>query len=213
MSPNNKIFIATVEIITSTSTDEDENDLDIHADTIDAIANGLLIREQDIQNMSLRFIEDGSMEPWQITLTVGKIAEQATNQFQRKLNLKNNKQQSNDDDVLEKTMGGRIAAVWFRLDELEQLLDEQSSLSSSLLDSEEEDYRSLGGILSPSSAEENNDSMLVLKQLILENESFRKAGARSLLALFLHTVEVPGMRRNNITVSSMDIDFLTSVQK
>ena len=86
-------------------------------------------------------------------------------------------------------MGGRIVAVLFRLDELEQLLDEQLSSSSSLLDSEEKDYRSLGGILSPSSAEENNDSMLVLKQLILENESFRKARARFLLALFLHTVE------------------------
>ena len=63
MSPNSKIFIETVEIITSTSTDKDENDLDIHADTLDAIANGLLIREQEIQNMPLRFIEDGSLEP------------------------------------------------------------------------------------------------------------------------------------------------------
>ena len=43
----------------------------------------------------------------------------------------------------------------------------------------------------------------------LFDESLHLNQARSLLAMFLHEIEGPGLRRNNVVIPCMDVDFLS----
>ena len=189
--------------------------LDLHPPTIQAISQGLFIRAQNIPVSPLRFIDDGSMEEWEITLSAGKIAQSAAEELQVQQHL-NPSINEEDEEVLQ-VMSGRVVAVLSRLDELEQELlnrcckDDESSPDA---------YICLGVPEAELMAWQTSDSVYSSTQRIsnaaaaidaecLFDEQLRKNRARSLLAMFLTEIEGPGLRRNNIVIPCMNVDFLS----
>ena len=173
--------------------------IDIHGPAIDAIAHGLYIREQGLKDMPLKFVDDGEMEPWQVTYAAGKISEGAVIGWKRQREYSPKTEQ--EEKALEQALGGRIFAVLTRLDDLEEILEETSRQAGP--DDLDEVWNSLGVSFNPAE----------LESRLNKDEAFRRNRARSLLALFLHTIEGPGMRRNNIVIPCMEIDFLTVDEK
>src|SRR6056300_1676579 len=105
-------------VATTTESMQMEEQRDLHPPTLNAITEALLIRAQNVKDMPMRILDDdGSIEPWEITLTCGKIAQQSVEEWmkQEQLTL-----QENEDEM--QVVAGRVVAVLTRLDELEEEL-------------------------------------------------------------------------------------------
>jgi len=154
------------------------------------------------------------MEPWEITLAAGKIAQRAAEEWAARSNLDFEK----DEEVLQ-VMAGRVVAVMTRLEELEEeLLKRCASGSTDSSDTPEENSFAALGVpdteLKAWNANENDatkrtsETAAAIDAACLFDESLRYNRALSLLAMFLHEIEGPGLRRNNVVIPCMDVDFL-----
>ena len=166
-----------------------------HPETINAIAHALHVRAQNISDMPLRMNEN--TEPFEITLTAGKIAQEA---------VRTQQEMSGDDSMTftqeeQQILAGRIIAVVTRLGDLEPELHERCKEVEWV--SKQNKWDSFG-VLEDETSESEIDSM------ILDKPSLRVNRAECLLALFLETIEGPGLRLNDVTVPCMNVDFLDS---
>jgi len=181
---------------------------DLHPSTISAISNGLYIRSQSNPKMPLRYIDNGSMEEWEVTLTAGKIAQEAAEEYLQKHNL--NPKENEDDEELLQVMAGRVVAVLVRLDELEDELLKRCSNSNG--DMPEEQCISLGipikELNAYQSSSSSSDTAEIIDSICLFDTTIRENRAKCLLAMFLNDIEGPGLRKNNVKIPCMDVDFL-----
>ena len=156
--------------------------------------------------MPLRFIDNGSIEPWEVTLSAGKIAQRHVEAWRDSL--------SSDirEDVEEEmnVMAGRIVAVITRLDELEEellkrcaKLDVMGNCVLLGVPAEEMDawHHNTG-------EERIENAAAAIDAACLFDEQLRNNRARAMFAMFLHELEGPGLRRNNVVLPCMDVDFL-----
>jgi hypothetical protein len=185
---------------------------DLHATTIRAISRALLLRAQNAPGMRLRFVDDGSMEAWEVTLAAGKIAQRAVEEWRGRT-------RSNivEDEEAMQVVAGRVVAVLTRFEELEaELLGRccrhgtpRSDGFFSLGVPEEEMKAWRSNSQGDDSAEITIKEAAAIDAACLFDESLRHNRARSLLAMFLHEIEGPGLRRNNVIIPCMDVDFLS----
>ena len=194
--------------ITTAGTDNDISNAlsDLHPSTIAAISNGLYIRLQTNPKMPLRYIDNGSMEEWEVTLTAGKIAQEAAEKYQQKHNL-NPKENEADEELLQ-VMAGRVVAVLVRLDELEDELLKRCGNSNDGIS--EEQCISLGIPIKELNAYQSSseDTAEIIDSICLFDTGIRDNRAKCLLAMFLHDIEGPGLRKNNVKIPCMNVDFL-----
>jgi len=179
---------------------------DLHTATISAISNGLYIRSQSNPKMPLRYIDNGSMEEWEVTLTAGKIAQEAAEEYLQKHKL--NPKESEDDEELLQVMAGRVVAVLVRLDELEDELLKRCINSNGI---SEEQCISLGIPIKELNAYQSSSDTKtaeIIDPICLFDTTIRDNRSKSLLAMFLHDIEGPGLRKNNVKIPCMDVDFL-----
>lgn len=159
--------------------------------------------------MPLRFIDNGKMEPWEITLTAGKVAQPAVETWRDSLPPN---ERGNDDQLKEEmeVMAGRIVATVSRLEELEgELLRrcETSNLSSEemfLLGVPMEEYQAL----QTKDEQRIEKAMAAIDAACLFDNRLRYNRAKSVFAMFLHELEGPGLRQNNVKLPCMEVDFL-----
>ena len=183
--------------------------LDLHPPTIQAISQGLYIRAQNTPGSPLRFLDDGSMEEWEITLSAGKIVQPFIEEFMAQKHL-NPSMNEEDEEVLQ-VMSGRVVAVLTRLDELEEELLNRCCKNKGSPDA----YISIGVpeaelmAWQTSSTQRISNAAAAIDAACLFDEELRNNRARSLLAMFLTEIEGPGLRRNNILIPCMDVDFLS----
>jgi len=189
---------------------------DLHPPTLHAISQGLLIRAQNISNMPLRFIEDGTMEPWEVTLTAGKIAQRCGEEFQKKTFGDSTLGEKEAEEM--QVISGRIVAVLTRLEELEEELLKRCSRGHDIIT--QKSFGEPGLLFSLGVAEnelkawqtEENSldaAAAAIDAACLFDEKLRDNRARSLLAMFLYELEGPGLRLNNVVLPCMDVDFLS----
>jgi len=183
--------------------------LDLHPPVIDAISQGLLIRAQNVQQMPLRILEeDGNIEPWQITLTAGKIAQQFAEEWQKQEQLT---LEENEEEM--QVVSGRVFAVLTRLEELEEeLLKRCNKVSEEVifnLGVPAEELKTLEASSEDVTITQMRDAAAAIDAACLFDQQLRYNRAKSLLAMFLHEIEGPGLRRNNVVLPCMDVDFLS----
>lgn len=152
------------------------------------------------------------MEAWEVTLAAGKIAQRVVEEWQgrKRLDL------AEHDEVVE-VVAGRVFGVSTRFEELEaELLDRCCKRDNPRSD----DFFSLGvpdkeirawrsNSEGDCSAKRIIDAAAAIDAACLFDELLRLNRARSLLAMFLHEIEGPGLRRNNVVIPCMDVDFLS----
>jgi len=145
------------------------------------------------------------MEEWEVTLTAGKIAQEAAEEYlaRHKLNPKENEAE----EELLQVMAGRVVAVLVRLDELEDELLKRCSNNSD--DISEEQCISLGIPIKELNAYQSDTKTAeIIDSTCLFDTTIRDNRSKSLLAMFLHDIEGPGLRKNNVKIPCMDVDFL-----
>eukprot|EP00984_Skeletonema_dohrnii_P004045 scaffold1391_cov84-Skeletonema_dohrnii-CCMP3373.AAC.4 len=180
---------------------------DLHPPTIDAISKGLLMRAQNLPKMHFRIFEDDeNIEPWEVTLTCGKVAQQSMEEWQRveQLTL-----EEHEDEM--QVVAGRVMAVLTRLEELEEdLLKRCNKMSEEVIF----DFGVLPKELqilqacSEDDVKQMREAAAAIDAACLFDEQLRYNRAKSLLAMFLHEIEGPGLRRNSVVLPCMDVDFL-----
>jgi hypothetical protein len=159
--------------------------------------------------MPLRFIEDGKMEPWEITLTAGKIAQPAVENWRNSLPPSERDEEKLKEEM--EVMAGRIVATVSRLEELEgELLRrcERASLSAQdmfLLGVPMEEVKSLQNT---SDKERIEKAMAAIDAACLFDDKLRYNRAKAVFAMFLHELEGPGLKQNNVVLPCMEVDFL-----
>lgn len=182
---------------------------DLHPPVIEAISHGLLIRAQNVPTSPLRILEeDGNIEPWQITLTAGKIAQQFVEEWQKREELT---LEENEEEM--QVVSGRVFAVLTRLEELEEeLLKRCNKVSEELTFSfgvPPEELKTLQESSEDASIEQIRGAAAAIDAACLFDQQLRYNRAKSLLAMFLHEIEGPGLRRNNVVLPCMAVDFLS----
>jgi hypothetical protein len=155
------------------------------------------------------------MEDWEVMVTAGNVARRAVEEWRGRKSPDDLVEY--DEEEVAQVVAGRVMAVLTRLDELEvELLDRCCNYDGSPSD----DCFSLGvpenEMKSWQSNDERDDSTeritdaaAVIDAACLFDESLRYNRARSLLAMFLHEIEGPGLRRNNVVIPCMDVDYLS----
>lgn len=161
--------------------------------------------------MPLRFVDDGNMEAWQITMTAGKIAQRVAEQWAEQQSLDFNK--NKDEEVLQ-VMAGRVVGTVVRFEELEEeLLKRCYKIESSEecfgLGVPEEELTAWQTTNVDDPTKHVSDAAAAIDAACLFDETLRVNRARSLLAMFLHEIEGPGLRANNVAIPCMDVDFLS----
>ncbi|KAL7513798.1 hypothetical protein ACHAWX_000782 [Stephanocyclus meneghinianus] len=183
---------------------------DLHVPTVDAISHALLVRSQNKPDMPLRFIDNGSMEPWQLTLTAGNIAQRHVEEWRGSLTGDSVSEEVEEEAQV---IAGRIVAVLTRLEELEEELLRRCERWTG----EREDCDRLGVPVEEINAWKNKDDSLqeriekaaaVIDAACLFDQKLRQKRARTLLAMFLQELEGPGLRKNNVILPCMEVDFL-----
>ena len=203
-------------VATTTKPPADENQTpakkqrDLHPPTINAISEALLIRAQNVPNMPFRiFKEDvGNIEAWEITLTAGKLAQQFVEEWQQQEQLTLEKHEEEMQVV-----AGRVMAVLTRSEELEEeLVKRCSKMSEELIFSLGVPTEELKTLQTSSEDVIYNlrDASAAIDAACLFDPQLRYNRAKSLLAMFLHEIEGPGLRRNNVAFPCMDVDFLSA---
>ena len=188
---------------TQSTSNTTELSIDIHPPTIHAIAQGLFVRAQNIKSTPLRYVD----EEWEKSYSAGKIAQQAVDEWQTKQQLN-----PTEHEELLQIMAGRIVAVLARLDELEEELlkrcckCETAQQDFTLLGVPDEELK----VWQVSGDDQNKMKHVAeaIDAICLFDETIRSNRARTLLAMFLHEIEGPGLRRNGIVIPCMEIDFL-----
>lgn len=157
--------------------------------------------------MPLRFADDGKMEPWEVTLTAGKIAQPAVERWRDSLSP----QERADEEQLRQemdVMAGRIVATVSRLEELEgELLRRCETLSSEeryLLGVPAEEYAALQS----READRVEKAMAAIDAACLFDDTLRYNRAKAVFAMFLQELEGPGLRQNKAVLPCMEVDFL-----
>lgn len=195
---------------TENQTPAENQQLDLHPPAIDAIAKGLLVRAQNVPNMPFRIFEDdnGDIEPWQVTLSAGKVAQQSVEEWLKEEQLSF---AENEEDL--QVVAGRAVAVLTRLEELEEeLLKRCNKMSEDAifnLGVPSEELKTFQSITKDATVKELRDAAAVIDAACLFDEQLRYNRAKSLLAMFLHEIEGPGLRRNGVVLPCMDVDFLS----
>jgi len=148
------------------------------------------------------------MEPWEITFTAGKIAQPAVERWRDSLGLPDDDQQLKEEMEV---MAGRIVATVTRLEELEgELLRrcEEAKLSA-------EDLSLLGvsmdeiiALQDRSDSKRVENAMAAIDAACLIDDTLRYNRAKTVFAMFLHELEGPGLRQNNVVLPCMEVDFL-----
>ncbi|KAL9182835.1 hypothetical protein ACHAXT_004114 [Thalassiosira profunda] len=180
---------------------------DLHPPTLGAIAHALLVRAQNVPGMPLRLAADGSMEPWELALPAGKIAQSAAEEW-----AKENGINPVENDELLQVMAGRVMAVVPRMEELEEELLKRCDSCGDIdmlgrLGVPEEEMKAWQS--DGDRDKRISDAAAAIDAACLFDERLRYNRARSLLAMFLHEIEGPGLRRNGVTIPCMDVDFLS----
>jgi len=104
----------------------------------------------------------------------------------------------------EQTLGGRIVAVIVRLEELEEVLVKKCKKVDWI--SKYNEWNTFGVLKN----EEVDGMEDLIDKEVLKNPLFGMNRAECLLAVFLETIEKPGLARNGVIVPCMDVDFLDS---
>ena len=218
------------------STTANRRSRDLHPITLNALSEALLVRAQNIPKMPLRFIENGSMEPWEVMLTAGTIGQRTVEEEWPK-NESEEDDETNEDSNMQmiteeeeeeqkQVVAGRITAVIARLEELEEELLKRCctiSTQKELLNEDETTQQQQQDLLfnlgvppeelkawqQPKSSTREKEAAAVIDATCLFDAQLRYNRARSLLAMFLHELEGPGLRKNNVVLPCMDVDFLS----
>jgi hypothetical protein len=181
-----------------------------------AIAGALLVRARNAPGMRLRYVEDGSMEDWEVTVAAANVARRAVEEWRGREESSDDLAEYDEDEIAQ-VFAGRVMAVLVRLDQLEVDLLNRCCMCDSCTP---DDFFSLGvpgneikAWLSTGERDDSTeriiDAAAAIDAACLFDESLRNNRARSLLAMFLHEIEGPGLRRNNAIVPCMDVDFLS----
>ena len=195
---------------TQIPTETEKQQLDLHPPAIDAIAKGLLVRAQNVPNMPLRIFDDevGDIEPWQVTLSAGKVAQQSVEEWQKEKQLDI---EENEENL--QVVAGRVVAVLTRLEELEEeLLKRCNKMSDEVVFNfgvPAEELKTIQTITEDATVKEMRDAAAVIDAACLFDEQLRYNRAKSLFAMFLHEIEGPGLRSNGVVLPCMDVDFLS----
>mmetsp|Transcript_49607 Transcript_49607/g.105410 ORF Transcript_49607/g.105410 Transcript_49607/m.105410 type:complete len:216 (+) Transcript_49607:465-1112(+) len=160
------------------------------------------------------------MEPWEVTFAVGKVAQGFAEEWLAREGL--NPREDEGDLELVQVMSGRVMAVLTRLEELEEDLLDRCCNPSKKAETILNDFSSLGVPEEEMNAwragEEDttkrvSDAAAAIDAACLFDEPLRYNRARSLLGMFLHEIEVPGLRQNGALVPYMEVDFLSKDER
>ena len=175
----------------------------IHPATIDALTKAILVRSQNDDRMPLR-LSDG-VEGYNIMMTAGKIAQVGVRDASAVLPSMTEEEGN--------VIGGRVVAIINRFLELEEDLVARARRYDSLsnatgADSEKRQQEWFGVVKEEILDSDIEKSSQQLDNQIQKDPSIARSRAECLLALFLNTIEGPGLRANNVEVPCMDVDFL-----
>ena len=223
---NNHYDVSTASCLWSTSSNEsnaatlaipfDETlpsaklELDLHSPALNAIAQGLFVRAQNLPNMPLRIFEEDEniIEPWEVTLSAGKVAQQTVEEWQEQEQLT---LEENEEEM--QVVGGRVVAVLTRLEELEEeLLKRCNKMSKEVVFDfgvTQEELNVMRTISEDETAKRLRDAAAVIDAICLFDEQLRYNRAKSLLAIFLSEIEGPGLKRNGVILPCMEVNFLS----
>jgi hypothetical protein len=172
----------------------------LHPVTINALVTALKSRAR----ASLTSSEAWPQEtPLELAMLAGEIAAKALLQ----------RRQQSDQEFLppeEQAIAGRVVGVVMRLPELETLLASQCQQPGAAWIAKYNEYHSFG-ILGEELVSSNE---ALVHDRVLSDPLFVLSRAESLLALFLHTVEVPQLQDRNASVPDQSsIDFIDADRK
>jgi hypothetical protein len=150
----------------------------LHPATINALAQALKIRAQNVRNPEKSLIVSEETPALEVAMRAGKIAADAIDQRQKS---------SNQDGMVltpeeQQTIAGRVVGVVMRFSELEALLVEKVRATGWI--AKFGDWDSFGVLA-------NEDNLGDVQQRVKDDPLFTMTRAECLLALFLKTVETP----------------------
>ena len=151
----------------------------LHPITIDAIEEGLRLRSQYSTTSPFRIVNDKT-EWYEVQYTIASFAER----FLEK-HSESSSEQWTDEEL--QTIGGRIAGVLMRLDDLEWEWNNRVC-SSTLSSIDPSLWKSTLGLYP-----ENEKCTRTVDQALLNDKEFARARAEKMLALFLCLLEGPGL--------------------
>lgn len=160
--------------------------------------------------MPLRFVPNGKMEPWEITLTAGKIAQPAVTRWRDSLPPNEDTDVEQIKEEME-VMAGRIVATVARLEELEgELLRrcEKAKLSADDLFLLGVPMEEITALQDMSDSKRIENAIAAIDAACLVDDTLRYNRAKTVFAMFLHELEGPGLRQNNVVLPCMEVDFL-----
>jgi hypothetical protein len=165
------------------------------------------------------------MEPWEITLTAGKIAQRFAEEWLQQMQLDTERYAQSVEEIDEEmqVLAGRTVAVLTRLEELEEELLKRCVRKMEARDGGEElldvDAFVMLGVPgeeikawqanSYNTTDQTIKAAEAIDAAALFDEQVRNNRARSLLAMFLHELEGPGLRKNGVKLPCMNVDFLS----
>lgn len=163
----------------------------LHPLTVDILTDILKLRAQNDTKAPLRFLDDDSIEGWQILEQAGRMAETKINPLMSRGEL---------DEQEAHLVGGRIVAIVMRIEDLEWELLHRCRQEPWI---ENDNAWSDFGVLV------DEGCVRTLDERILQDDSFVIKRAERLLALFLLNLEGPGSRAaGDRILDGSVVDFL-----
>ena len=196
----------------------------LHPLTINTVAELLKLRARarnNITTIATTTMTPEPEEPLQVALHAGRVAAEAIARRQETSRQDGMKLTT----VEQQTVAGRVVGVALRWSVLEAALVTQCRRAPWIVRYEEQD--SFGVLAEELSTDNNNDNnstattaasdnsiRIAVDQRIQADPLFGLNRAECLLALFLHQVEAPELKRKNITVPDDSVvDFLDAERK